>query len=146
MKTAPDPVTLSVLDNRFRAIVAPLGLPLFPVPGNHDSSGGLLKAFPEIAARCAGGRVNYVVEDFPLRLVMLDSTVYGRPHGTLGEEGLADYGALPKADSGAKFEGEIAGYPVKDFYLTNPIARASDVMQQCSDELLHGADVKEAAE
>lgn len=64
----------------------------------------------------------------------------------LGEEGLADYGALPKADSGAKFEGEIAGYPVKDFYLTNPIARASEVMQRCSDELLHGADVKEAAE
>jgi NADH-quinone oxidoreductase subunit G len=64
----------------------------------------------------------------------------------LGEEGLADYGALPKADSSAKAEGEIAGYPVKDFYLTNPIARASAVMQQCSDELLHGADVKEAAE
>ena len=64
----------------------------------------------------------------------------------LGEEGLADYGALPKADAGAKFEGEIAGYPIKDFYLTNPIARASAVMQQCSDELLHGAEVKEAAE
>jgi NADH-quinone oxidoreductase subunit G len=64
----------------------------------------------------------------------------------LGEEGLAAYGALPKADSGAKFEGELAGYPIKDFYLTNAIARASDVMRQCSDELLHGADVKEAAE
>ncbi|PKP65350.1 MAG: NADH-quinone oxidoreductase subunit G [Alphaproteobacteria bacterium HGW-Alphaproteobacteria-9] len=64
----------------------------------------------------------------------------------LGEEGLANYGALPKADSGAKFEGEITGYPVKDFYLTNPIARASAVMQRCSDELLHGVDVKEAAE
>ncbi|TAD80720.1 MAG: NADH-quinone oxidoreductase subunit G, partial [Sphingomonadales bacterium] len=62
------------------------------------------------------------------------------------EEGLADYGSLPKADSGAKFEGELAGYPIKDFYLTNPIARASEVMQRCSDELLHGADVKEAAE
>jgi len=64
----------------------------------------------------------------------------------LGEEGLADYGALPKADSSAKAEGVIEGYPIKDFYLTNPIARASEVMQQCSDELLHGADVKEAAE
>jgi len=64
----------------------------------------------------------------------------------LGEEGLADYGALPKAESGAKFEGELAGYPIKDFYLTNPIARASAVMQRCSDELLHGADVREAAE
>jgi NADH-quinone oxidoreductase subunit G len=64
----------------------------------------------------------------------------------LGEEGLADYGALPKADASAKAEGEITGYPIKDFYLTNPIARASDVMQRCSDELLHGAEVKEAAE
>ncbi|WP_296716405.1 NADH-quinone oxidoreductase subunit NuoG [Erythrobacter sp.] len=64
----------------------------------------------------------------------------------LGEEGLADYGALPKPDSAAKAEGEITAHPVKDFYLTNPIARASEVMQRCSDELLHGADVKEAAE
>jgi len=64
----------------------------------------------------------------------------------LGEEGLADYGPLPKADSKAKAEGAITAYPVKDFYLTNPIARASAVMQQCSAELLHGADMKEAAE
>ncbi|MXP46539.1 NADH-quinone oxidoreductase subunit G [Altererythrobacter luteolus] len=64
----------------------------------------------------------------------------------LGEEGLADYGALPKADSKAKAEGEISAYPIKDFYLTNPIARASAVMQQCSAELLHGDELKEAAE
>jgi NADH-quinone oxidoreductase subunit G len=64
----------------------------------------------------------------------------------LGEEGLADYGALPKADSKAKAEGEITAYPIKDFYLTNPIARASAVMQQCSAELLHADEVKEAAE
>ncbi len=64
----------------------------------------------------------------------------------LGEEGLADYGALPKADSKAKAEGSIAAYPIKDFYLTNPIARASAVMQQCSAELLHGDAMLEAAE
>ncbi len=64
----------------------------------------------------------------------------------LGEEGLADYGALPKADSKAKAEGLIESYPIADFYLTNPIARASEVMQQCSAELLHGDDVREAAE
>ena len=64
----------------------------------------------------------------------------------LGEEGLADYGALPKGDAKAKAEGVIAGYPIKDFYLTNPIARASAVMQQCSAELLHGDELKEAAE
>ncbi len=64
----------------------------------------------------------------------------------LGEEGLADYGALPKADSSASFEGTIGAYPIKDFYLTNPIARASQVMQQCSAELIHGDELKEAAE
>ena len=46
--------------------------------------------------------------------------------------------------AGAK--GSIEAYPIKDFYLTNPIARASVTMQQCSAELLHGDDVREAAE
>ena len=64
----------------------------------------------------------------------------------LGEEGLAEYGALPKAESGAKAEGEISAYPVADFYLTNPIARASEVMQQCSAELVHADEIREAAE
>jgi NADH-quinone oxidoreductase subunit G len=62
----------------------------------------------------------------------------------LGEEGLADYGSdLPAG--GGKAEG-VLGYPVKDFYMTNPIARASAVMQRCSAELVHGEDLAEAAE
>ena len=63
----------------------------------------------------------------------------------LGREGLADYGALPKGVK-AKAEGVIEGYPIKDFYLTNPIARASETMQRCSAELLHGESFAEAAE
>lgn len=63
----------------------------------------------------------------------------------LGEEGLADYGALPKPGKAKAKPGRIAGYPIKDFYLTNPIARASLVMQECSAELIHG-QVLEAAE
>jgi NADH-quinone oxidoreductase subunit G len=63
----------------------------------------------------------------------------------LGAEGLVDYGKLPKAPKGAKAEGAIV-YPIKDFYLTNPIARASETMQRCSAELLHGQDFAEAAE
>jgi NADH-quinone oxidoreductase subunit G len=62
----------------------------------------------------------------------------------LGVEGLADYGKLAKGKG--KAEGVIAGYPIKDFYLTNPIARSSPTMQRCSAELLHGAGVAEAAE
>jgi NADH-quinone oxidoreductase subunit G len=62
----------------------------------------------------------------------------------LGVEGLADYGALPSGEASAS--GKIATYPIADFYLTNPIARASVTMQRCSAELLHGQDFAEAAE
>ncbi|AXU19962.1 NADH-quinone oxidoreductase subunit G [Novosphingobium sp. THN1] len=64
----------------------------------------------------------------------------------LGVEGLADYGALPAAPAGAKSEGVIAGYPIKDRYLTNAIARSSPTLQRCSAELLHGESFAEAAE
>ncbi|OYW48962.1 MAG: NADH-quinone oxidoreductase subunit G [Novosphingobium sp. 28-62-57] len=64
----------------------------------------------------------------------------------LGVEGLADYGALPSALLGATAEGVIAGYPIKDRYLTNAIARSSPTLQRCSAELLHGESFAEAAE
>ncbi|GGC21455.1 NADH-quinone oxidoreductase [Novosphingobium marinum] len=62
----------------------------------------------------------------------------------LGIEGLADYGHDLPAGGGAA-SGEIA-YPIGDFYMTNPIARASATMQRCSAELVHGEDMAEAAE
>ncbi|UYH55894.1 NADH-quinone oxidoreductase subunit NuoG [Qipengyuania sp. SS22] len=64
----------------------------------------------------------------------------------LGEEGLAAYGDLPKANADAQADGTISAYPIQDFYLTNPIARASAVMQRCSSELLGGDALAEAAE
>ncbi|MEY4869247.1 MAG: hypothetical protein RIS11_441 [Pseudomonadota bacterium] len=64
---------------------------------------------------------------------------------TLGQEGLADYGwSEPKLP--ADVSGKIADYPIKDFYLTNSICRASPTMQRCSTELVHGEEFLEAAE
>lgn len=64
---------------------------------------------------------------------------------TLGQEGLADYGwSEPKLP--ADVSGKIADYPIKDFYLTNSICRASPTMQRCSAELVHGEEFLEAAE
>lgn len=74
---------------RFIELLRPLPMPVFPVPGNHDSSAGVRAAFPDVARRMGDGKAHYVVDDFPLRLVMLDSTVPGRPHGEIGAEGLA---------------------------------------------------------
>ena len=62
----------------------------------------------------------------------------------LGTEGLLDLPwappSLPSAASGSVL------LPVKDFYLTSAICRASPVMQRCSAELIHGETFAEAAE
>jgi NADH-quinone oxidoreductase subunit G len=63
----------------------------------------------------------------------------------LGVEGLADYGWSEPSLS-ADVSGKIADYPIKDFYLTNAICRASETMQKCSAELVHGTQFLEAAE
>jgi NADH-quinone oxidoreductase subunit G len=47
---------------------------------------------------------------------------------------------------GTNASGRIEGYPIKDFYLTNAICRASPTMQRCSAELIHGESFAEAAE
>ena len=63
---------------------------------------------------------------------------------SLAEEGLASFAwQVPSLASDAS--GEVA-YPVKDFYLTNAICRASPTMQRCSAEILHGEEFAEAAE
>ncbi|WP_426290779.1 NADH-quinone oxidoreductase subunit NuoG [Sphingomonas sp. TWP1-3-1] len=63
----------------------------------------------------------------------------------LRHQGLATFEWSPPSLDGAG-EGVLAGYPIKDFYLTNAICRASPTMQRCSAELLHGEDFAEAAE
>jgi len=62
----------------------------------------------------------------------------------LGQTGLVSFDWNPPSLD-AKGSGEV-GYPIKDFYLTNAICRASPTMQQCSAELLHGQTFAEAAE
>jgi NADH-quinone oxidoreductase subunit G len=62
----------------------------------------------------------------------------------LGTIGLAHFDwQVPSLATAAS--GELA-YPIQDFYLTNAIARASDTMQRCSAEILHGHSYAEAAE
>jgi NADH-quinone oxidoreductase subunit G len=62
----------------------------------------------------------------------------------LGQTGLVSFDWNPPSLD-AKSAGEVT-YPIKDFYLTNAICRASPTMQRCSSELLHGQAFAEAAE
>jgi NADH-quinone oxidoreductase subunit G len=54
--------------------------------------------------------------------------------------------APPRLDAVAIPKGTALAYPIRDFYLTNPIARSSPTLQRCSAEILHGAPYAEAAE
>ena len=59
-----------------RRILEPLSMPVFLMPGNHDDPAMLRQTFPEHAyLRQRPGKVDYAIDDFALRLVVLDSTV-----------------------------------------------------------------------
>ncbi|OAO04666.1 NADH-quinone oxidoreductase subunit G [Sphingomonadales bacterium EhC05] len=69
-----------------------------------------------------------------------------KDHPKLAEEGLVALEWNPPSSLPDKPKGQGV-LPIKDFYLTNSIARASATMQRCSAELLHGDDeILEAAE
>lgn len=83
-----------------RELLAPLPMPLFLMPGNHDERGALRAAFPEHAYLGRDGPVDYAVVIGGLRLVALDSVVPRAPHGALDPAQLdwldATLGAAPR--------------------------------------------------
>jgi len=67
-------------------------------------------------------------------------------HPELAAEGLVTFDWAPQKGLPSAPKGQGV-HPIKDFYLTNSIARASATMQRCSAELLHAEDeMMEAAE
>ena len=68
-------------------------------------------------------------------------------HPEFAQPGLAAFDwAPPKLKAEAIGKGTQLAYPIRDFYLTNPIARSSPTLQRCSAEILHGQAYAEAAE
>jgi Icc protein len=65
-------------------LLAPLVLPFIAIPGNHDSRELMRAAFPQAYAAEAGA-LNQSVEVGGLALVLLDSSVAGKPYGELDE-------------------------------------------------------------
>lgn len=69
-------------------LLAPLDLPVYLLPGNHDGRAALRQAFPGHAYLGEGGEggdgfVQYSVAVGGLRLIALDTSVPGAPHGAL---------------------------------------------------------------
>jgi 3',5'-cyclic-AMP phosphodiesterase len=97
----PDAVVISgdLTDNGLPAEYAELrhmlrrhlsGLPVYLVPGNHDRRDNFRDALAEFPGVTADPVfVQYVVDDLPVRLIMLDSVVSGAGYGLLCADRLA---------------------------------------------------------
>jgi 3',5'-cyclic AMP phosphodiesterase CpdA len=68
---------------RFRAATAQLPFPVFALPGNHDGRAAFAEAFGEVPG--AGGFVQYAIEQWPVRILVLDSLDEGRHGGAFCE-------------------------------------------------------------
>jgi Icc protein len=64
-------------------LLKPLELPFAGIPGNHDSREMMRAAFPDAAYALASGALNQKIEVGELDLLLLDSSVPGKPHGVL---------------------------------------------------------------
>jgi len=69
--------------DHLKSLLAPLRVPFAGIPGNHDSRELMRSAFPLANYASASGSLNQKVELDWLDLVLLDSSVPGKPHGEL---------------------------------------------------------------
>lgn len=66
-------------------LLAPLTMPLYLLPGNHDEREQMRRSFPDHTYLGTDGPVRYSVRVGALRLVALDTAVAGASHGELDD-------------------------------------------------------------
>lgn len=72
---------------RFKALMAPLDLPMHVIPGNHDARGAMRDAFADRLP--AEGPLNWTCQIGDIRLIGLDTLVEGQGAGRLLPESLS---------------------------------------------------------
>jgi 3',5'-cyclic AMP phosphodiesterase CpdA len=71
-------------------LLAPLPMPYYLIPGNHDERGAMRAAFSDHAyLRQSEVFVQYAIDDWPVRIVALDTVIPGASGGELCRERLA---------------------------------------------------------
>lgn len=75
----------------FEDIVRPLAMPIYVIPGNHDRRDALLRALGGKHAYLprTGASLDYVVDEFPVRLIGLDCVIPGETYGEIRPEQIA---------------------------------------------------------
>ena len=72
-----------------RRLLAPLAMPVFVIPGNHDARAPMRAAFGGDGYLPRGGFLQYAIDDYPVRLIALDTHIPGAGGGELCTERLA---------------------------------------------------------
>ena len=71
-----------------KEILKPLLIPLYVIPGNHDDREKMLTAFSAETYMPQTGFIQYVIDDYPVRLIALDTHVPNEDYGLLCKERL----------------------------------------------------------
>jgi Icc protein len=71
-----------------KQLLAPLKLPFVSVPGNHDAREMMRATFPDQSYAALAGPLNQKLKVGDLDLLLLDTSVPGKPHGELDERSL----------------------------------------------------------
>lgn len=66
-----------------RELISPLTMPVYVIPGNHDNRVQMLEVFGTQGASPLAGFVQYAVNDWPVRLIALDTNIPGNSKGSL---------------------------------------------------------------
>jgi 3',5'-cyclic AMP phosphodiesterase CpdA len=82
-----------------RTLLAPLRMPIFAIPGNHDAREPMREAFIGDGYLPRQGFLDYVIEDYPLRIVALDTLIPGEGGGAVCSQRLR---SLDRTLSGAQ--------------------------------------------
>lgn len=66
-----------------RSLLAPLRMPVLAIPGNHDGRDAMREAFGADGYLPRQGFLNYAIDDYPVRILGLDTVVPGEGGGML---------------------------------------------------------------
>ena len=93
-----------------RVLLATLVMPFFVIPGNNDSREGMREAFGSEGYLPRAGFLHYAIEQYPLRIVALDTHIPG------------EHGGLPCAERLAWFDSALAAAPARPTRPDAPLA------------------------
>lgn len=114
---------------RILELLSVLQMPVFAVPGNHDSAAVMRDCLPVQVPALEPGHTSFVIEGAELRIIGLDTSVNGKAYGELCATRLA---WLESALTGG------SGTPVLIFMHHPPFDTGIEAMDRCG--LLHGRE------